>query len=568
VAVNANPRTEEEDEDLLSTDSEATAFFVISGELDKLLSKYHLPDVLKRRLRYLANYASKMGVKEGKQDIVQVSISDVRDIRKDLIADLSGKYGALEDKLSRIAENQAQILKATDSLAKKTEGIDAAARGIVDKVTEVNDATVQIASTTKTYKDALLAQPSQSFGTMVDLKIKDDLERKAKQILVDVQSDEMKGKSLAEIKTKAIEIIAELDDEHDRPEQVEIEAVTTARTKAVLLHLNTKQAADWLRNPFIESQFTAKFAKDSFFIDRLYNVIVPKTPVIFDPNSAIHLREVEECNDLDPFTVKKAKWIKPANRRREGQSHAYAILSLASPTTANLLIRKGITICGVKSTPTKLKHEPMQCLRCRCWGHLVAQCQNPEICGACGEGHNTNDCNNPHKRYCASCRNDTHPSWDRACPEFIRRCELSNKRYPENNLPFFPTDEDWTLTTRPDIIPLENRFPQRYAVNSIPTKAAPRRKQQQNQTRTKANRQNNHAAPSKGKGKAQYDASNTITKYFSRPQLNTAEGSSTREEGEPPGASYLDEPANSENYMVEQLLGAATPRRISGWSSD
>lgn len=564
VEANANPSAQEED--FLSTDSETTALFVIAGALDKLIGKSQMPEPVKGKLRRLSRYASKMGVKEAKQEIVQITMNDVRDIRKVLLADLSGKHEALESKLSHIAENQAQILKATDVLTKKTEGIDAAAKGIVDKVTEVNDATVQIASTTKSYKDALLTQPGQPYDSMVDLKIKDDLDRKARQILVDVHGDDIMGRSLGEIKKKAAEVIAELDDTHDRPVQVEVETVTTTRTKALLLQMNSKQAADRLRHPFIESKFTAKFAKDSIFVDRLYNIIVPRTPVIFDPKSAIHLRELEECNSLDKYSVKKARWIKPANRRRDGQTHAYAILSLASPATANLLIRKGITICGATTQPSKLKHEPMQCLRCRCWGHLIAQCQNPEVCGACGEEHNTNDCDNPHKRYCASCKNDTHANWDRGCPEFIRRCEIHNSRFPENNLPFFPTDESWTLTTRPEKIPLENRFPQRYAVNPIPVKAAPRRTQQQNQPRNKTKRQNNQvAAP---KGNARSGENNTIIKYFARPQQNTASGSGSREEGEPPGSNYLDEPANSENYVVEHLIGDTAPRRISGWSSD
>jgi hypothetical protein len=566
ATASANLEAEEEDEDLYDTDSESSALFIIANQVTKLLDNYNLPEVIEGKLRFLARYATKMGVREGKQDTIQASIGDLREIRKSLILELSGKFDAFEDKLSHVEESQAQILKATVSLTKKTEGIDAAAKGIVDKVTEVNAATTQIACTTKTYKDALLVQPSQTIDTMVDLRIKDDLERKAKQVLVEVLSDDLKGKSLAEIKLRATDAIAELDDDQDRPEQVVVEVVTATRTKALLLQMNTKQAANWLRNPLTESQFMPKFAKDSFFVNRTYNIIVPRTPIIFDPKNEQHLREIEEGNNLDPKSVKKARWIKPENRRREGQTHAYAILSLTTPATANLLIRKGITICGAKTLPTKLKHEPMQCLRCRCWGHLIAQCQNPEACGACGDGHSTSDCNNPQKRYCISCRNGTHSSWDRGCPEFIRRCETINNRYPENNLPFFPTDEDWTLTTRPDKIPRENRFPQRYAVNPIPARAAPRRAQQQNQARNKAKHQNNAAASSKGKARGGESNTNTIIKYFSRSQPNVPEGSNAREEGEPPGSHYLDEPANSEIYAVEQLLGDAAPRHIPGWS--
>jgi hypothetical protein len=62
-----------------------------------------------------------------------------------------------------------------------------------------------------------------------------------------------------------------------------------------------------------------------------------------------------------------------------------------------------------------------------------------------------------------------HASWDRKCPEFIRRSKAYDDNHPENNMVYFPTDEGWTLTTRPDRIPLEERFPQRFVVNSIQT---------------------------------------------------------------------------------------------------
>jgi hypothetical protein len=561
AAADANPYAEEED--LPPTDSEATALFIIAEALAKLTSRHQMPDHMKARLLNISRYANKMGVKEGKKETIQVSMESVRDLRKSFLADLSSNYSALESKLSNIAANQEQILNATAALTKNTEGINAVAKDIENNVTRVNDATAQIADTTKTYRDALLVQPSQSHGTMVDLKIKDDLERKAKQILVSVDRDDFYRISLTEFKSKAEDAIAAIDDVRDRPEKVEVELVSITRSKAILLQLNSKQAADWLRNPFIESKFTAKFTKDSLFIDRLYNILLPRTPITFEPNNTEHLRELEESNNLDPHSIKKARWIKPINRRREGQTHAYAILSLASPSTANHLIRKGISACGVKMQPTKLKHEPLQCLRCRHWGHMAAQCLSThDICGACGEEHNTNDCKHPKKRYCVSCKDNTHASWDRGCPEFIRRREIHNNKYPENNLPFFPTDEEWTLTTRPDKIPLEDRFPQRFAVNSIPIKVAPKRTQ--SQMRNKAKRQNTRAAPPKNN--VQNGGANTIVRYLVNTQSTAAAGSSAGEEGELPGPSHLDEPTSNENHIVEQLIGITLPGTLDEWT--
>jgi len=158
ATVEANPSAQEED--IPSLDSEATALFIITDALDKLMCRHQLLENIKAKLRNLSRYASKMGVKEGKKEIVQILMENVRDIRKDLMADLSGTYIALENKISSVMANQEQILKATDSLMKNTKGINMATKGIEDKVTMVNDTTTQIASTTKTYRDTLMVQPS------------------------------------------------------------------------------------------------------------------------------------------------------------------------------------------------------------------------------------------------------------------------------------------------------------------------------------------------------------------------------------------------------------------------
>jgi len=40
--------------------------------------------------------------------------------------------------------------------------------------------------------------------------------------------------------------------------------------------------------------------------------------------------------------------------------------------------------------------------------------------------------------------------------------------HPENALTYFPTEESWTLNARPERIPLDDRFPSRHAVGSLP----------------------------------------------------------------------------------------------------
>jgi hypothetical protein len=50
----------------------------------------------------------------------------------------------------------------------------------------------------------------------------------------------------------------------------------------------------------------------------------------------------------------------------------------------------------------------------------------------------------------------------------VRKCDDLSGFHLENNLLYFPTDEDWTLTIRPDRIPFEDKCPKRYTVGSLP----------------------------------------------------------------------------------------------------
>ena len=120
-------------------------------------------------------------------------------------------------------------------------------------------------------------------------------------------------------------------------------------------------------------EFTEKFLAASQVRQRSYNLIMLQVPIIFDPSNVNHLRELEKANNLSA-TITRAKWIKPLNRRRADQTNTYAILTLSSADCANLLIRDGLLICGTKVWLKKQKIEPIQCMKCRNWGHFTSAC--------------------------------------------------------------------------------------------------------------------------------------------------------------------------------------------------
>ena len=103
--------------------------------------------------------------------------------------------------------------------------------------------------------------------------------------------------------------------------------------------------------------------------------------------------------------------------------HTYAILTVTSADYVNILIRDGLLVCGARVRPTKQKLEPIQCMKCRNWGHFAGEClASADTCGTCRGKHCTNACQNRDKCWCVTCESDDHASWDRNCPEFSRRC--------------------------------------------------------------------------------------------------------------------------------------------------
>ncbi|KAF9245442.1 hypothetical protein BU15DRAFT_11724, partial [Melanogaster broomeanus] len=131
--------------------------------------------------------------------------------------------------------------------------------------------------------------------------------------------------------------------------------------------------------------------------------------------------------------------------RNPHQRVAHAILTTCDPMTANTLLRDGIYINREKLYPRKNKREPIRCVRCQLWGHIARDCKaEHDTCGTCGEHHRTSDCNKTDKLFCVGCKTKNHASYSRNCQEFIKRSIAMDAKHPENNMPYFPTNEEWT----------------------------------------------------------------------------------------------------------------------------
>src|SRR5437879_3959271 len=118
------------------------------------------------------------------------------------------------------------------------------------------------------------------------------MECKAKQILIDIYDEEGNNtmeKSLMELIDKANKTLDKMSDA-DKPEEVKVEAALKTKKNAILLTLNSKEAANWVRDPSNEVTFADTFAKGAHIWEREYILVMPGVPLTFDPENVDHLR--------------------------------------------------------------------------------------------------------------------------------------------------------------------------------------------------------------------------------------------------------------------------------------
>ena len=420
---------------------------------------------------------------------------------------------------SSLAE-QSKALSPSEDLVETVTTLKQVASDMSKSINEATTATTQISDTANSYKQALLRTTSQTYQPQqakfnadsytdeegllpsprntgnyeqIDPRILRDIDRKARQILVDTMDPNITEASLTEIKEKVCTAISKIANPAP-PKDTTVLEITKLRTGGITILFKDKEVVEWIQDPGVEFEFTTELSRDASIVKRSYSLLVPRIPLSFDPANEEHLREVEECNGLPTNTITKARWIKPINRRVPGQRAAHAIFSLGDITLANECIRDGLKVCGLHIHPSRLKNEPMQCMKCRRWGHFAHSCTaSIDTCGTCGEEHRTSECSNKEKTFCVSCRSNTHASWDRDCPEFRRRCDQFDENYPENNLPYFPSEEGWTLIPRPNKLHRAEKFPAKDAVVALqqaehankdaPTKAQNRHPKQRSSKR-------------------------------------------------------------------------------------
>ena len=449
----------------------------LAKALGAIVEKYKMTDNVAKAIGHVAEALQHTEQQSQSGEGINVLPGLIKELQSNLSAEMDSKLKALEKKLTLPSTAHEQLTSAAKEIGQAASNIKASINDMGNSIAQVTDTSSQLANTATSYKDALLQSREHSHHSQLpqhthnaynpattDPKILRDVDRKARQILIDTLDPEITEASLAEIKDKVSAAMAEITSPPP-PKDTTILEINKLRKGGFTILFKEKDVISWLQDEGVEFEFTTGVSRDATIVKRAYSILVPRIPLSFDPANEKHLREVEECNSIATGTIVKARWIKPVNRRAPEQRAAHAIFAINDISVANNCIRDGIKVCGLHIRPSRLKHEPMQCMKCRKWGHFASACTaTTDTCGTCGEEHRTSECNSKGKTYCVSCKSNAHASWDRDCPEFRRRCDQFDENYPENSLPYFPTEESWTQIPRPGKLQYSDKFPANYAV--------------------------------------------------------------------------------------------------------
>ena len=458
----------------LLTESAPCTVQTLANVLKALAETYKMPENVAKALSHVSEALQHTEQNSRDSQRTETLPELIKELQNNLSAEMDSKLNALEKKLTLPSAAQEQMTNAAKEIGQAADNIKASINDMGNTIAQVTDTSSQLANTATNYKDALLMSREQNpqpryaeNPTQTDPKIIRDLDRKARQILIDTLDPKITGASLADIKEKVSTAIAQITNP-PQPKDTTILEINKLRKGGFTILFKDKEVIAWLQDAGVEFEFTSGISPDASIVKRTYSMLIPRIPLSFDPSNDDHLREIEECNSIPAGTITKARWIKPAYRRSAEQRAAHAIFTLNDVHVTNKFIRDGIKVCGLHIRPSRLKQEPMQCMKCRRWGHFAHACTaSVDTCGTCGEERRTSECSNKDKTYCVSCKSNSHASWDRECPEFRRRCDQYDENFPENSLPYYPTEETWTLSPCPGKLQYSEKFPARYTVTAL-----------------------------------------------------------------------------------------------------
>jgi hypothetical protein len=251
-------------EEATSTNNQRlTTLQTVTQAILVILKQAKLEKKVKTLLEDIVNFINIVEEKEKERSANAVLQLEVSTLHKAIKQDLLRMHEALAKQIDGILDTASATLENADKALAIAQNLNEATKEISSKVGKVNDTADKIASDAQTYREVLARSPTVVSKLALDPKVLGDMERKARQILIDIFDEDGNNtlaSSLTELIAKANEAIGKIADA-DKPDKVTVESATQTRKGGLLMTLNSKEAASWLRIPEHEIAFTESFSK-------------------------------------------------------------------------------------------------------------------------------------------------------------------------------------------------------------------------------------------------------------------------------------------------------------------
>jgi hypothetical protein len=375
---------------------------------------------------------------------------------------IAGPISTLEERVESLSEITESHKAALDSAIKEMRG------NLSDSTTGIDNAVINALNALK-QQTQMETQDRRSNGPRSyaeaakrDIpapltKILSRSEGQSRQILLDKRSlsstDTLKDLTEAQLVTKATMAIDLLrKDEITIPQDLTFLSARRLPHGGILYELDSTASVQWFNTPINRSNFLNRFGTDILIKDRSFQVLVEYVPLSFAPEDKATLTDIEKKAGITPSSIIKARYVKPIQRRLPTQRTAHIILTLNSKTSANQIIKHGLSIAGKKVYGRKLTPEPTRCLKCQSFegAHVAVNCpKEVDTCGTCGATHRTAECTVTERElyFCSNCNTHGHGAWDRECPTFKQKQNAYASRNEESKYRFFPTEDPLTWET-------------------------------------------------------------------------------------------------------------------------
>jgi len=399
-------------------------------------------------IRAVAIYMEELGKEEQAKEAVQMIKGQV----DGMMDEIKGKIGAL-------TENLAQ--KMAGGIATGESG-ERRGRLEEEEITRIVEKVVETAKKKPTYAEALGRKDNPGTANREeqirqDVLMRDELQQR--QFILDgdegLANEKLTPKEMIVKANLAIDQVAAEEEDSiyadGKPQGTRFVAARPLKNGGILLEMETEEGVEWLREESIKERFESSFPGLVKVKERTYQVVVQFISTRLKEKLEKMLTEIEDENSFPEDTILKARWMRNPTNWSQTQLKAHAVVSVPSKGIANMILRKGLIIEGIRHEARKLEEDPKRCFRCQLIGagHMAATCTASEACSNCSGHHATGECRANRAEFrCVTCKKnkqqDDHASWDRRCPAFLQEKARLREKKPENYYRYYPSARDPT----------------------------------------------------------------------------------------------------------------------------